>query len=283
LVRQLGVGQRKVKNDRRDAQVLAVASGRNGDSLPHVHVPSSASRQLRRVLAARSSLVSCRAKQVTAAKSLLRQELVLLPTGTTAAFPQRARTALDGSTLLDVIEPMLQAIESLTLSIALCDQQVEALCADDAQVKLLKTVPGIGPVIAAMVLAVIDEPGRFDKGAQLASYVGLTPGENTTGGKRRLTGITRAGQGQMRTLLIQACWTLIRTMPDCALAKRYARMSLHKPKQVAIVATARKLSVVIHAMLHKHQPFNPTLGATTPKDAKGQASVQEQLAEALRT
>lgn len=179
LVRQLGVGQRKVKNDRRDAQVLAVASGRNGDSLPHVHVPSSASRQLRRVLAARSSLVSCRAKQVTAAKSLLRQELVLLPTGTTAAFPQRARTALDGSTLLNVIEPMLQAIESLTQSIALCDQQVEALCADDAQVKLLKTVPGIGPVIAAMVLAVIDEPERFDKGAQLASYVGLTPGEST--------------------------------------------------------------------------------------------------------
>lgn len=82
----------------------------------------------------------------------------------------------------------------------------------------------------------------------------------------------------MRTILIQACWTLIRTMPNCALAERYSRMALHKPKQVAIVATARKLCVVIHAMLRKNMPFNPTLGAQ-----RTESPAAEQLAAALRT
>lgn len=278
-VRELGVGRRKIKNDRRDAQVLAKSSLVLGDELPGVHVPSSDARHVRRHLAHRAVLVGARTMQINAVKAMFRQELIVLSGGTAPYFPKRVREALAGDPLLAIVEPILCSIEQTSSSIALYEKMIVELTNSDPRVARVKTVPGIGPVTGAMFVAIIDDIKRFPNGAHLASYLGLTPGENTTGGKTRLLGITRAGQRQLRSLIIQACWTIVRRAPDSALARRYERLATSKRKQVAIVATARRLCTVLHAMLRDGKNFNPQHGLS-PLDAAAR-NVAEELAEAL--
>lgn len=280
IVRELGVGRRGIKNDRRDAQVLAKASLALGDELPHVHVPSTHARVVRRRLSQRAALVRTRTVLVNAVKASLRQELIVLSGGSTACFPKRVREELRGDELLTALEPTLDAIQQTTHSITRYDKEIAELSKGDARVTRLKTVPGVGTLIASMFVAVIDNVERFPSGAHLASYMGLTPGENTTGGKTRLTGITRAGQRHLRSLLVQACWTLVRTAPDSALALRYHRLAESKRKQVAIVATARRLCNVMYAMWRDEKNFNSRHGLSA-LDADTQSGAEE-LVEALR-
>lgn len=280
IVRELGVGRRGIKNDRRDAQVLAKASLALGDELPHVHVPSTGARMVRRHLSQRAALVRTRTLLVNAVKASLRQELIVLSGGSTTYFPKRVRAELQDQELLAALEPTLDAIQQTTRSILRFDTEIAELSKGDSRVGRLKTIPGVGVLISAMFVAVIDNVERFPNGAHLASYMGLTPGENTTGGKTRLTGITRAGQRHLRSLLIQACWTLVRSAPDSALALRYRRLAESKRKQVAIVATARRLCNVMYAMWRDEKNFNSQHGLSA-LDASTQSSADE-LAEALR-
>jgi transposase len=159
--------------------------------------------------------------------------------------------------LLQVLEPTLQTIETTTLSIVQLEEQLQARTKDDTQVRRLKTMPGIGPLTSVAFVAAVDELGRFARPAQLASYFGLTPGENTTGGKQRFTGVTKAGKSQVRTLLIQAAWTHVRVAPQSALSQKYHELTQRRPKQVAIVAVARRMVHALYAMMRDEQPFNP--------------------------
>ncbi len=272
IVRQLGVGYRGVKNDVRDARVLSKSSVALGAELPRVHLPSVESRKRQRLLTQRDCLVRARTQLVNGVKSQLRADLVKLGTGTTAALPRRVREALhrpEDAELLAMLEPTLATIEAIALSVKSLEQQLGDRTKADSRVQLLKTMPGIGALTSAAFVAAVDELGRFDNAARLASYFGLTPGENTTGGKQRFTGVTKAGKTHVRTLMIQAAWTLVRVAPQSALAQWYHRVAQRRPKQVAIVGVARKMVRVLFAMMKNKQPFNPISGkeqTPSPKD-----------------
>jgi len=121
----------------------------------------------------------------------------------------------------------------------------------------LKTMPGVGPLTAAAFVAAVDDVGRFETSARLTAYFGLTPGEHTTGGKRRVTGVAKAGKTHVRTLLIQAAWALVRIAPDSAVGPTYHELAQRRPKQVAITAVARKMVCVLYAMMRDQQSFDP--------------------------
>lgn len=286
IVRQLGVGHRGVKNDVRDARVLCRASLALGDELPSVHVPSHASRAVQRLLVLRVGVVKVRASLVNAIKAQLRSLLITPTSGTTSTLPTRVREQLaDEPDVLSALEPVLQSLDTLTATIRSYDAKLVEQTKDNADVQRLKSVPGVGPIVAAAFVAAIDDVRRFPNAARLASYLGLTPGENTTGGKQRFTGVTRAGKKQLRALLIQSSWTLVRCAPNSPLVRRYLRLAEAKPKQVAIVATARRLACALYAMMRDKTSFNPTLGA--PKTLQGDdqivdSSAANQLASALR-
>ena len=76
--------------------------------------------------------------------------------------------------------------------------------------KVLQTMPGVGPVTSICFATAIDEVSRFESKDNLASYLGLTPGENTTGFKTKRTGMTKAGSSRVRWTLNQAAWTMVR-------------------------------------------------------------------------
>jgi transposase len=260
LAPSLGVGQRGVKNDKRDAQNLSMASCRM-EKLPGVHQPSALARDRRSMMTHRSTLIAARTMMVNSAKGWARAQLLSIRSGTTSTFPERMRDAALGEEhgLPSYIERTLEMIEEVTKRIDQADSELEELAEKDDSCQRLMTMPGVGPVTAMTFRAAVDDVTRFKDAHTVASYFGLTPGENSTGTTRpdNRLGITSAGPTKARTALIQAAWSAYRTRPHDPMVQWARRLAEKKPVQVAITALARKMSGILYAMWRDKTAYNP--------------------------
>lgn len=157
----------------------------------------------------------------------------------------------------DYLESLLHSIEQLNEQIAQANQALQHLAQSDPVCKLLMTMPGVGPVTSLCFSATIDEVARFEGPSRIASYLGLVPGESTTGFKTRRTGMTKAGPSRVRWTLTQAAWTLVRTQPDSPLAKWYQAVAHRRGKKIAISALCRRMSGILYAMWRDQRPYQP--------------------------
>lgn len=210
LVKQLGVGDRGVKTDRRDAQALSRVSCRI--DLPSVHVPTELSRRLKSTCGNREELVECRTKLINNVRGWLRTQLWSVRPGGTSTFAQRTRdhAKLISETLPEHIERTLPLIEELTKQIRSADKQLAQTAKTHPICQKLMTVPGVGPVTAVRFVAAIDDVSRFRSAHAVQSYIGLTPGEQSSSDDKRRTSITKAGPRALRKTLVQAAWCMIR-------------------------------------------------------------------------
>jgi len=250
LARSLGVGQRGVKTDRKDAQNLSMVSCRM-ESLPRVHLPSIGAREVRRLLTSRSQLVSARTGMVNSVRGWLRTQLLSPRPGTRPEnFPTRIRDlALSRPQgLPEHIERLLKAIELLNEQLLAADKELEQLTQGHGTCQRLMTVPGVGPVTAAMFFSTLDDVKRFRTAHAVESYLGLTPGENSSGETIQKLGITKAGSVRARTILIQAAWVAWRWQPNDPMVQWAKQVATRRPKQVAIVALARKMAGIMFAL-----------------------------------
>ena len=260
LVRALGVGSRGIKNDVRDAQNLSKASCRMED-LPSVHVPGEVSRERKAMSAMRETLVEVRTKLVNSARSWLRTQGVgVLVGGTLPTFPGRYRRHVEkkGKTLPSYVERVLRTIDELNPKIAEADKELEATAEQDVTCKLLMTAPGVGPVTAVRFTAAIDEVSRFRDAHGVESYLGLIPGENSSGDakKRRMKGITKAGPPRVRWALTQAAWTALRCRKHDPMVAWARQIEARRGKKVAVIALVRKLAGVLFAMWRDGKPYD---------------------------
>lgn len=254
LVRSLGVGHRGLKNDVRDARVLSEASCRM--DLPSVHIPTAISQEVKAICVSREALIKTRTQLIGRVRGYVRARLGGVLRATPESLPKRVRQALldDAEGLPAHLERVLVALETVSQQIAAADAELRMLAEADERMVRLMTVPGVGPVTAARFVAAIDDIGRFPNAASVASYLGLVPGENTTGFRTKRTRLTRAGAPQVRWALGQAAWSLYirrKTDPMVLWAKQIAA---RRGAQVAIMALARKLAHVLYA-LWKHEVF----------------------------
>ena len=121
----------------------------------------------------------------------------------------------------------------------------EAQRRDDAV--LLMTHPGIGPVTSLAFVLAIGPVTRFPGSKKIASYLGLNPSEESSGGRQRLGAISKQGNTMVRWLLIEAVYPAVRK--DLALRQDYQRLKFRRGHAVAKVAIARKLAVRMYWML----------------------------------
>ncbi len=261
LVRLLGVGDRGIKNDVRDAQNLSKVSCRMED-LPSVHVPGEVSRERKAMSAMREALVEVRTKLVNTARSWLRTQGVgVLAGGTLPTFPGRYRRHVEkkGKSLPSYVERVLQTIDELNPKIAQADEELEATAEQDPTCKLLMTAPGVGPVTAVRYTAALDEVSRFHDAHGVESYLGLIPGENSSGEakQRRMKGITKAGPPRVRWALTQAAWTLLRCRKHDPMVEWARQIEARRGKKVAVMALVRKLAGVLFAMWRDGKPYDP--------------------------
>lgn len=259
LAPALGVGARGIKTDTRDSEALSAASCRM--DLPSIHVPAQASRERKSMCTARSALVKSRTTLINSVRGWLRQSLVRLPSGAPETFTERVRKATRGASVPTYIEPLLASIDALCAQIDAIDHTLTTEAKADATCRQLMTVPGVGPVTATLFAATVDEVKRFAHAHQLESYLGLTPGENSSSERKRRTAITKAGSTQLRWVLIQAAHCARRSKTAHPMVQWSREVEKRRGRKVAIVALARKLAGILFAMMRDGTMYDARIGA----------------------
>lgn len=150
-------------------------------------------------------------------------------------------------------EDLLKLLAMLDQQIGKLDGAVQRAAEQHAQAKLLMTQPGVGPNTALAYVLTIGDVSRFPRGKQVASYLGLIPREETSGGRQKLGAITKQGNRLLRSLLVEAAQVAVRHDPQ--MRREYLHRCHHKPKAVAKVAAARKLAVRLYWMLRTQTAY----------------------------
>jgi transposase len=242
--------------------------------LAHLLTPER--RELRKLLNVRRYLVEARAQAVTTARGLARESGIKLANCDSANFASHVRKRMTTEPQLQVVEPLLMTLDVLTEQLANVEVELARLLAAEPTIQKLCTVPGVGPIVAAVFVSVVDDAKRFHRAHQLESYLGLVPGENTTGGKRRIGAITKKGNPYLRSMLVQASWSLARTASaDDPLRVWFEAIAERRGKRIAVVALARKLAGVLWALWRKDTVYDPQ--SHGQRSARGLRSHAEQI------
>ena len=144
-----------------------------------------------------------------------------------------------------MIAPLLELLGPINNQIAVLDKELGRIVAADEVARHLTTVPGVGPVTAAAFVATLDDVSRFRDAHQVEAYLGLIPSEWSSSETQRRGHITKAGNGRMRWLLVQAAWCILRRhkRPETAALRHWAeRMAGRRGRAIAAVALARRLA-----------------------------------------
>jgi transposase len=255
--RQLGIGQHGRKTDRIDAEVLARAVERRG--IPVAHVLSPERQQLRHELGVRRALVETRAQYAVTIRGLLRGRGEVLAPCRTPQFCRQLRRATLDETTRSLIQPLLVVVEQLDQQLSEVEQRLDLLCKTEPVMELLTTIPGVGLVVAAAFVSVIDDAGRFRDAHQVAAYLGLVPSEKSSGDRRRLGSITKHGNCYVRALLVEAAWVFSKSRGDDPLKQWFRHLAKRRGNRIAVIALARRLAGMLWAMWRDGTVYDPAL------------------------
>jgi transposase len=135
--------------------------------------------------------------------------------------------------------------------------KIKALAAEAHTARRLQTIPGVGPLTALAVEAFAPPMENFRCGRDFAAWLGLVPRQFSSGGKERLGRISKAGQADIRRLLIIGAmsrlnWLGRKSIPE---GSWLARMAARKPRMLVAIALANKMARTIWAMLTKNEDY----------------------------
>ena len=251
---------RKVKTDRRDVAALAEAN-RRGWYRP-AHRTSAAQRDTKQVLRSRRFLVQARSGAVSLLRSLLRQSGYRLGTGSCETVPVRVARLAVGGALGETLAPLGRHIAALTAEIHAFDARLQTRTASDAIVVRLRSVPGIGVIVATTFRAFVDRHERFAHAGQVSAAIGLVPREDSSAERRHRGHITKAGPRELRSLLIQAAWVCWRHPGSATLRAWVDQLAARRGRRIAVVALARRLSRMLFALWRDDTVFDTQKFAT---------------------
>jgi transposase len=247
------IAQAKVKTDKIDALVLAQLL--RCDYLPAVWQPDAPTQQLRHLTAVRSGLVGDRTRLKNRIQSLLAGLLVTPPvkvlfTKQGLAWLREVPLPEDARLTVDLHLRLLEAVER---ELAELEVKLMRLAYENERVKLLMTLPGVAHGVALTLLAALGDLSRFQDGDHAASYLGLVPSTRQSARRCYHGPITKAGCSQTRAMLTQAAQHAA-DHPG-PIGAFFRRLRQRKSRNVAIVATARKLVTIAFLMLKHNEPY----------------------------
>ena len=244
------------KTDRDDAIRLAQMSDQG--FLPTVHMPKKATRQWRNLIAYRHTLVSRRTAIKNSIRSILDQQGIRWPSGRSGwAQKTLKKLSIYTSQAVDTCDEFWrvqlslehEALKHIEQLVALVEAKLDAIARMDERVRRLRTIPGVGPRLAELVVAIVDDPHRFRTSKQLGAYAGLVPKQYESGTMSRQGRITCRGNSLLRAVLVEVGWLMRRfnTWFE-AIFVRVCRGAKTR-KKIAVVAVARRLLICCWAML----------------------------------
>jgi len=254
--------RKRDKTDRADAKALLEAY-RNEEIHP-VPVKTIFQQTLTSLHRARSKWMQQRTATINTVRGLLRELGQFIPVGAKKVVPLVHGYIGDAeSDCPDALRPVLlhmcEEIRAHERSIHDVEVELEHLSKQLPVVAQLRTIPGIGLLTATALVAFVGDPRRFKNARRFGSYLGLTPRESSSGGKRRLGRISRRGNSYLRHLLIHGARSMLRAAatkrhPDRLRSWALAKAASRGPHKGA-AAVANKLARTAWAVWSKSSDY----------------------------
>ena len=250
------------KNDANDAEAICEAMSR--PTMRFVPIKTVEQQDLQALHRIRTELIHQRTAKVNQTRGLLGEYgIVVAPrvNQLRKALPEILEDAENGLTarfriLLDGLRADLVYLDE---QIAILDQEMQRQANDNVAAKKLQQLRGIGPITATALVAAIGDASAFNKGRDLAAWVGLVPRQHSSGGKDRLLGISKRGDAYLPTLLIHGARGVIKTAggKDDRLSQWIQALCTRRNKNIAAVALANKTIRLAWALLTSKADYDP--------------------------
>ncbi len=243
-----------VKTDKIDAGTASLyAAG----YLPEIWTPDAATERMRRLVARRYQVVRHRTRIKNEVHSILYAHLI--PRCPHAdLFGRLGRAWLTRQPVPDderaAIERHIRELDRLGDDLRVLDREIAESALDDAVIKRLLTITGVNLAVAGGLVAAVGDIGRFSSPQKLVSYFGLNPRVRQSGlGAAHHGRISKVGRSHARAMLVEAAWAAAKTPGP--LHAFFVRIRARRGHQVAAVAVARKLTVLVWHMLTKEADY----------------------------
>lgn len=245
------------KTDRNDARGLAQLA-RTGFFKP-VHVKSLPSHAVRALIMARKKLVGQRITLENQIRGLAVVFGVRLPRGLSPAFVEEVIAMSNGiAGLSSAMRGLIAARDAVLAAVATIDADMKRLVRASDACRRLMTIPGVGPLTALAFTAAIDDPDRFRRSRDLGAYLGLVPRRYQSGEIDYSGSISKVGDRRVRTLLYEAANVMLTRFKGQLKLKDWAiAIAKRSNMRKARIALARRLAIIMHAMLKHGTEFKP--------------------------
>jgi transposase len=253
---------RRNKTDARDAEAICTAMQR--PDMRFVPVKSIPQQAARGIETARDLLVRQRTQLGNAMRGQLAEFGLVVPQGAAGAAEARRRIGRGDPTIPAALLPALRAMcelwQALDERIAGLERQLVARAAADPMMRLLATIPGVGPLTAHAIVAAIGDGRQFGAARDFAAWAGLTPREQQSANRRRQGHISRQGDPGVRRLLTLGAASVVRHARTKRGRDSTRTVWLHgilarRPVKVAVVAQAAKTARIAWAMLRSGEAY----------------------------
>lgn len=251
------------KNDAADAEAICEAVTR--PNMRFVSIKTPGQQILLLIHRERDGIIKERTALISRIRATLGEFGVAIPIG-----PQRLRKWFHESygqvetnlppMLRNHVSRMLNRLHGIEREIADLDQEIDSESQANECCQRLQEVPGIGRLTASAIVAAIGEGKDFRSGRQFSAWLGLVPKQHSSGGKERLSGISKRGDAYLRRMLIHGARAVIKHMnPKRQVTKWLGQILSRAHRNVVIVALANKLARIAWAMLSKGRRYQEAL------------------------
>jgi error-prone DNA polymerase len=251
------------KNDAADAAAICEAASR--PSVKFVPAKNLEQQGILALHAARSLLVKQQTMLANAMRGLATEFGIIVPKGmrnldelmtlvdTDESIPKQAKQAITG--LDDYRKELSEGIETF-------EAEIVAHARHDETARRLATIPGIGPITASLIAATVVDISLFKTARQFAAWLGLVPRQNSTGGKTRLGRITKAGNKEIRKLLVLGATSMVNRADgwDSAVGAWLRDILQRRPTRLVTVALANKMARIAWAVMTRKEVYHPKGG-----------------------
>ena len=264
------------KDDRLDAQTLARLARVDPQLLRPIQHRSEKAQQDLLKIRVRAQLVETRTSLVNAARGFTKAAGERLPACDADAMGVGQMVDLPAE-LQEALKPLLEQVESLTEKIQESEKEIEQIARNQyPETSLLRQVSGVGNLIALTFVLTLEDRERFQKSRDVGCYVGLRPKRSESGQSQPQLRITKEGDSYLRKMLVQGAHCILSHRgPDTDLKRwglKLAERGGKNARKRAIVAVARKLAVLLHALWVSGEVYEPLRNSNAKRRLKQRAA-----------
>ena len=256
--RGIGIGGKKT--DQRDA--VALANALRLGFIPEVHQRTVKSRQIKSLLTSREHLVQARVDAINHVRGTLREYGITIASGVESFYAEAFSkiNELENEQIKRALLLIFERVKLLKTEEKAIEADLLVFAGGDEKVAQMQTIPGVGPITALMMLAVVDDITRFKNSKLFAAYLGLVPRVSASANVRMMGSITRSGSEMLRRYLIHGARAWMRYAPKDDMNRVWAeKLKERRGMNKATVALAHRMARICFAVMRDSSIYRPRL------------------------